>query len=181
MFPEAHIHGPESEYCSPPPLRSPYLPPSSYTIPSPGSPHGPFFPSGPEPSSYQTPPAAGHAPPPPPPPPRPYGNPAIPNDYYQPHAPGGQGGAQQYQPPNMNAPLGQGGPLPPPPPPQRPPAHPASSYSAGGGGSGGAPAFSSGPLGQAFNVVGNVAGQGAKTQLQNLANSGSKLFSKYRK
>ena len=89
-------------------------------------------------------------------------------------------------------------PLPPPPPPPthgRPPRPPAG-YSGSQGG---------GPLGQALNLVGNVAGQGAKNQLQSLADcecgddcfllgpgiadvgvcsvraAGTKLFSKYRK
>ncbi|KAI0638931.1 hypothetical protein C8Q77DRAFT_17830 [Trametes polyzona] len=188
-FPEAQVIPPENQFCGPPPAHSPYPPSSSYASGGPNSPHSPSFPAAPGVGSGWFPePAAGPAPPPPPP--RPYGSPSIPNDYYHPvapeaqvhashasHAPHAAYGQQEYRPP-----MGQGAP-PPPPTYARPPTHPASGYSANqaGGASGGAPAFASGPLNHAFNLVGNVAGQGAKTQLQNLASSGTKLFGKYRK
>ncbi|OSD05759.1 hypothetical protein PYCCODRAFT_1384775 [Trametes coccinea BRFM310] len=157
-FPEAHV--PHSgEYCAQPPAHSPY-PPSLYIA---DNSQAPPFPSGP--GSYQY--HAGPAPPPPPP--RPYGSPPIASSYYPPAAPESQGA--QYRPPDV-----QGAPPPVPPSHGRPPTHPASGYSGSG-----TPALSSGPLQHAFSLVGNVAGSGAKTQLQNLASSGSKLFNKYRK
>ncbi|KAI0367479.1 hypothetical protein BV20DRAFT_970442 [Pilatotrama ljubarskyi] len=166
-FPEAQVHAPDSAFCSQPPAHSPYPPTSSYGT---GHPQAPFsFPSGP--GSFPE-PAAGPAPPPPP---RPYGSPSIPNDYYHPVASEAQG--SQYGSPDAHT-LG----APPPPPTHpRPQTYPASGYSGGQGSGGGAPVLSAGPLGQALNLVGNVAGQGAKTQLQSLASSGTKLFSKYRK
>ncbi len=55
------------------------------------------------------------------------------------------------------------------PPPPPPPAHNRPPQTAGYSGSQG-PGFSGGgPLGQALNLVGNVAGQGAKNSIQNLA------------
>ncbi|OJT09971.1 hypothetical protein TRAPUB_13552 [Trametes pubescens] len=168
-FPEAQAYGPaDNSYCAAPPAHSPYPPSSSYpgAVPGPGSPHAHLFPAGPGPGPGPGPDAYSPGPgAPPPPPPRPYGSP----DYYHPAASTDGQGAGMYRPP-------------PPPTYARPPAHPASGYSGSQGASGsGAPAMAAGPLGSAFNLVGSVAGQGAKTQLQNLANSSSKLFGKYRK
>ncbi|KAI8983325.1 hypothetical protein BD414DRAFT_418734 [Trametes punicea] len=161
-FPEAHVPSGD-EFWAPSPAHSSYRPYQD----SSGLPQAPPFPSSP--GLYYEP--AGPAPPPPPPPRKcPYGSPAISSSYYAPIAPETQG--VPYGPPDV-----QGAP-PWPPNYARPPTHPASGYS---GNTGAPPTLTTGPLQQAFNLVGNVAGQGAKTQLQNLASSGSKLFNKYRK
>ncbi|KAJ8488759.1 hypothetical protein ONZ51_g3342 [Trametes cubensis] len=169
-FPEAHIPGGD-DLCGAPPSHSPYSP---YSYDS-GSPQAPLFPNAPGPFHDSS--EAMR----PPPPPRPYGSPAITNDYYAPIAPGAQS-SSPYGPPGLPA---TGAP-PLPPTYARPPSHPNTGYSGVQGpqvqGAGrGAPALSAGPLGHALNLVGNVAGRGAKTQLENLASSGSKLFNKYRK
>lgn len=106
--------------------------------------------------------------------PYPYGNPSMQDEYYSPmppeaHAigrpgdfpvPSAPGHAPYSASPQNFSPSS----LPPPPMHNRPPRPPAG-YSTSQ-----APGSSSGPLGQALNLVGNVAGQGAKNSIQNLAN-----------
>ncbi|KAI0651403.1 hypothetical protein C8Q79DRAFT_933198 [Trametes meyenii] len=204
-FPEAHVSSPGgTEFCGVPPVHSPYGPPPMSSYASNGPPQAPAFPSGP--GGF---PAPAGPPPPPQRPYGSAGS--IAHDYYNPGALGGPSNPAQQQHqqhaahhqsqghehdhnsaynPQQHQHQHQYQPPPGPPPAPtyaRPPTHPASGYSGSygqGQGQSQAPppaALSSGPLGQAFNLVGNVAGQGAKTQLQNLASSGSKLFSKYRK
>ncbi|KAI0735710.1 hypothetical protein C8Q76DRAFT_781999 [Earliella scabrosa] len=188
-FPEAHVPPADSSFYGATSSQHAPYPASSYST----APPRPSFYAG-EPSSFPQP--AGPAPPPPPQsgrkPSRPYGYGKAPiqSEHYSPMPPdrpqevsaGTGAGASTYGtypgaaagPHAYGAPRPYGASPPPPPPPPthgRPPRPPAG-YSGTQGG---------GPLGQALNLVGNVAGQGAKNQLQSLADSGTKLFSKYRK
>ncbi|RDX43917.1 hypothetical protein OH76DRAFT_1487477 [Lentinus brumalis] len=173
-FPEAHVPAADNNFYG-----TPSFPSSPYNAPAPQE--STYYSGTGQPMSF--PHAAGPAPPPPP---RPYGygNASMQDEYYTPMAPEAHAIGRPGNYPAPSAPhAAYGGPpsqtFSPPPPP--PPAHNRPPQTAGYSGNQG-PGFSGGgPLGQALNLVGNVAGQGAKNSIQNLASSGTKLFSKYRR
>ncbi|KAI0757455.1 hypothetical protein C8Q80DRAFT_1090899 [Daedaleopsis nitida] len=160
-FPEAQLTSADSNFYGSPSTHAPYSVSPFNAV----SPQSSFY-AG-EPSSFPQPTGSAPAPPP-----RPYGygSPPIQNEYYTGHSDSSYNvsthpGAPSAGPsPSAYHTAPYGAPPPPPPtharPPQPPAGYSGNPYSSA----------SSGPLGQAFNLVGNVAGQGAKNQLQNLAN-----------